>query len=153
MCPRQRVAPQRASLFQSYRRNLPSSFNILLSSALVFSTRPPVSVSGTALYTTSYFLDLNTQHTQSIKHILNIKTVTNSRLRNINLISIHYGFRPRVRHRLTLRRLTLRRNPWTLGESVSHTLSRYSCQHSHFRCLQHTSRYTFSDLRNAPLPI
>jgi len=61
--------------------------------------------------------------------------VTTSRLQNINCISIGYAFRPRLRSRLTLRGLTLRRNPWTFGESVSHTLYRYSCQHSHFRYL------------------
>ena len=75
------------------------------------------------------------------------------RPRNINLVPIAYGFRPRLRGRLTLRGLALRRNPWTFGESVSHTLYRYSCQHSHFRYLQHTSRYTFTGLRNAPLPL
>ena len=75
-----------------------------------------------------------------------------SRPRNIDLVPIAYGFRPRLRGRLTLRGLALRRNPWTFGESVSHTLYRYSCQHSHFRYLQHTSRYTFTGLRNAPLP-
>ena len=71
---------------------------------------------------------------------------------NINVVPIDYGFRPRLRGRLTLRRLALRRNPWTFGESVSHTLYRYSCQHSHFRYLQHASRHTFAGLRNAPLP-
>ena len=76
-----------------------------------------------------------------------------TRLRNINLIPIDYAFRPRLRGRLTLRRLALRRNPWTFGESVSHTLYRYSCQHSHFRYLQHGSRHTFIGLRNAPLPL
>ena len=65
---------------------------------------------------------------------------TPSRPRNINLVSIDYAFRPRLRGRLTLRGLALRRNPWTFGESVSHTLCRYSCQHSHFRYLQRTSR-------------
>jgi hypothetical protein len=69
-----------------------------------------------------------------------------------DLVPIDYAFRPRLRGRLTLRRLALRRNPWTFGESVSHTLCRYSCQHSHFRYLQPTSRLTFSGLRNAPLP-
>jgi hypothetical protein len=54
--------------------------------------------------------------------------------------------------RLTLRGLTLRRNPWTFGDRVSHSVDRYSCQHSHFRCLQHASRHTFAGLRNAPLP-
>ena len=62
--------------------------------------------------------------------------VTTSRPRNINLVPIDYGFRPRLRGRLTLRGLTLRRNPWTFGDSVSHTVCRYSCQHSHFRYLQ-----------------
>ena len=78
--------------------------------------------------------------------------VTSSWPRNINLVPIDYAFRPRLRGRLTLRGLALRRNPWTFGESVSHTLYRYSCQHSHFRYLQHTSQYTFAGLRNAPLP-
>ena len=79
--------------------------------------------------------------------------VTHSRRRNINLLPIGYGFRPHLRGRLTLRRLALRRNPWTFGESVSHTLYRYSCQHSHFRYLQPTSQPTFTGLRNAPLPV
>src|SRR5262249_54781637 len=79
-------------------------------------------------------------------------SVTSTRLGTINPIPIDYGCRPRLRDRLTLRGLTLRRNPWTSGERVSHPLYRYSCQHSHFRCLQHTSRCTFTGLRNAPLP-
>ena len=65
--------------------------------------------------------------------------VTSSRLRNINLIPIDYASRPRLRDRLTLRGLTLRRNPWTFGDRVSHSVCRYSCQHSHFRYLQDTS--------------
>src|SRR3546814_18796665 len=36
--------------------------------------------------------------------------------------------------------LALLMTPWTFGESVSHTLCRYSCQHSHFRYLQDPSR-------------
>ncbi len=79
--------------------------------------------------------------------------VTSSRLGNINPIPIDYGFRPRLRGRLTLRGLTLRRNPWTFGGSVSHTPYRYSCQHSHFRYLQDPSRDPFAGLRNAPLPV
>ena len=78
--------------------------------------------------------------------------VTSSRPRNINLVPIDYASRPRLRDRLTLRGLTLRRNPWTFGDSVSHTVCRYSCQHSRFRCLQDPSRDPFTGLRNAPLP-
>ena len=89
---------------------------------------------------------------QSNKTRQRTRSVTTNWLRNIHLIPIDYAFRPRLRGRLTLRRLTLRRNPWTFGESVSHTLYRYSCQHSHFRYLQPVSRLTFTGLRNAPLP-
>ena len=80
-------------------------------------------------------------------------SVTSNWPRNIYLVPIDYAFRPHLRGRLTLRRLALRRNPWTFGESVSHTLCRYSCQHSHFRYLQPASRLTFTGLRNAPLPL
>ena len=50
---------------------------------------------------------------------------------NINPLSIAYAFRPRLRSRLTLRRLALLRNPWAFGGGVSSPLFRYSCQHSH----------------------
>jgi hypothetical protein len=81
-----------------------------------------------------------TPHDQSNKTIQCFLFVTISRLRNINLIPISYDFRPRLRGRLTLRGLTLHRNPWTFGGSVFHTSLRYSCQHSHFRYLQSLSR-------------
>ena len=74
------------------------------------------------------------------------------RLGNINPIPIDYAFRPRLRDRLTLRRLTLRRNPWTYGDSVFHTVCRYSCQHSHFCNLQELSRVSLRRRQNAPLP-
>ena len=67
-------------------------------------------------------------------------SVTTRWLGNIHPIPIDYAFRPRLRGRLTLRRLTLRRNPWTFGESVFHTLCRYSCQHSHFPYLHDPSQ-------------
>src|ERR671934_3028245 len=41
--------------------------------------------------------------------------------RNINLLSIAYALRPRLRSRLTLRRLALLRNPWAFGGGVSHS--------------------------------
>jgi hypothetical protein len=40
--------------------------------------------------------------------------------RNINLLSIAYACRPRLRSRLTLSRLALLRNPWAFGGEVSH---------------------------------
>ena len=75
-----------------------------------------------------------------------------TRFRNINLIPIDYPLRARLRGRLTLRRLALRRNPWSFGERVSHPLCRYSCQHSHFRYLHDPLPDRFNGLRNAPLP-
>src|SRR5471032_1675554 len=77
---------------------------------------------------------------QSNKGIQLSAFVTPTRLGTIDPIPIDYGFRPRLRGRLTLRGLTLRRNPWTFGDRVSHSVCRYSCQHSHFRYLHHPSR-------------
>ena len=79
-------------------------------------------------------------HNQSDKTVQYTGFVTAPRPGNIHPVPIDYAFRPRLRGRLTLRRLTLRRNPWTFGDSVFHTVCRYSCQHSHFRCLQRPSR-------------
>ena len=79
---------------------------------------------------------------QSDKGAQTLEFVTSSRPWNINQVPIDYAFRPRLRGRLTLRGLTVRRNPWTSGESVSHTLCRYSCQHSHFGYLQVPSQVT-----------
>ncbi len=92
-------------------------------------------------------------HTQSNKHVQFTTFVTSFRFRNINLIPIDYAFQPRLRGRLSLRRLALRRNPWTFGENVSHIFYRYLCQHSHFRYLQQALQLTFAGLRNAPLPL
>ena len=78
------------------------------------------------------FPETHSPHLQSDKHVRLTVFVTSGRSRNINLVPIVYDFRPQLRGRLTLRGLALRRNPWDFGESVSHTLYRYSCQHSHF---------------------
>src|SRR3974390_3513018 len=72
--------------------------------------------------------------------------VTTHWLQNIDCIPIDYAFRPRLRDRLPLRRLALRRNPWTFGGSVFHTAFRYSCQHSHFCNLQEPSRVSLRGL-------
>lgn len=125
-------------LSRSYTSNLPSSFSIVLSSALVFSTSPPVSVSGT-VYTPELFPGMIEKPVQSVKDRQHLSFVTSGRPSNIQLVPIDYGSRPRLRGRLTLRGLTLRRNPWTFGDSVSRTVCRYSCQHSHFRYLQRGS--------------
>jgi hypothetical protein len=61
-----------------------------------------------------------------------------------NLFAIAYAFRPRLRSRLTLRRLTLLRNPWIFGGGVFHSSYRYLCLHLRFHQLQHGSRHTFA---------
>ena len=122
---------QWASLSRSYGGKLPSSFNVILSSALVYSTSPPVSVWGT-VYTLELFPGTPSRPDQSIKVEQHTEFVTIHWLQNIYCIPIDYAFRPRLRDRLTLRRLTLRRNPWTFGDTVFHSVCRYSCQHSHF---------------------
>src|ERR1700760_1752470 len=86
------------------------------------------------------FPGTGSQPAQSSKGELLIPSVTFLWLTNINVIPIDYASRPRLRDRLTLRRLTLRRNPWTFGDTVFHSVCRYSCQHSHFRYLQDASR-------------
>jgi len=126
-------------LSRSYASNLPSSFSIVLSSAWVCSTSPPVSVSGTVCML-ALFPGTTQPRGQSDKATRHLSFVTSSRPGNVRPVPIDYGFRPRLRGRLTLRGLTLRRNPWTFGDSVSHTVGRYSCQHSHFRYLHQPSR-------------
>src|SRR5579862_7882338 len=143
--PSMSLRPPRASLFRSYGGKLPSSFNVILSSALVCSTCPPVSVSGTVL-TQGLFPGTSSPPGQSSKTERHKRSVTACRLTTINVIPIDYACRPRLRDRLTLRRLTLRRNPWTFGDTVFHSVYRYSCQHSHFRYLQDASRLSLQRL-------
>src|SRR5690242_5612690 len=70
---------------------------------------------------------------------------------NIDVVPIDYAFRPRLRGRLTLRRLALRRNPWTFGGSVSRTpvVTHVSIRTSDTSRRPHGS--PFAGLRNAPL--
>ena len=149
--PRHRLPGSGAPFFRSYGGNLPSSFNTVLSSALVCSTCPPVSVSGTVC-TPGLFPGTPWRPGQSDKPRQRLAFVTSGRPGNVHPVPIDYGFRPRLRGRLTMRGLALRRNPWTFGERGSHPLDRYSCQHSHFRYLQRPSQAAFTGLRNAPLP-
>jgi hypothetical protein len=150
--PRRRLPGGEAPFSRSYGGNLPSSFSTVLSNAWVCSTSPPVSVSGT-VRALGLFPGRPWLPGQSDKSRQRQAAVTSSRPRNVDLVPIGYGLRPRLRGRLTLRGLALRRNPWTSGGSVSHAPCRYSCQHSLFRCLHRPSRDGFAGLRNAPLPL
>ena len=129
----------RSRLSRSYASNLPSSFSMVHPNASECSSSPPVSVSGT-VHTLELFPGPLRPHPQSDKEIRRFAAVTSSGPRNVDLVPIGYGSRPRLRGRLTLRGLALRRNPWTSGGSGSHAPCRYSCPHSHFRCLHRPSR-------------
>ena len=71
---------------------------------------------------------------------------------NINPFPIAYGFRPRLRGRLTLSRLALLRNPQAYGDRVSHPVYRYSCPHKHFQDLHPSFPSSFNGYWDAPLP-
>ncbi len=73
-----------------------------------------------------------------------------SKYGNINPFSITYGFRPRLRYRLTPGRLTLPGNPWVFGEQVFHLFYRYSCQHNHFSSVHRSFRNGFRPMRTLP---
>ena len=152
VCATRQWLPTNGSrLSLTYAGNLPSSFSMVLSSALEYSSSPPVSVSGT-VHMPELFPGPIQQQPQSDKGSLRFTAVTSGGRRNIHLLPIGYGSRPRLRGRLTLRGLALRRNPWTFGDRVSRPVCRYSCPHSHFPYLQRPSPDTFAGLGNAPLP-
>ena len=75
------------------------------------------------------------------------------RYRNVDLFPIDYAFRPRLRDRLTLSRLSLPRKPWAYGDRVFHPVYRYLCRQSLFCALQQSLRSTFDAAQNAPLPL
>ena len=73
--PSKRLPAMGASFFRRYGGNLPSSFNTLLSSALVYSTCPPVSVSGT-VYMVELFPGTSSRPFQSNKEEQLTRSVT-----------------------------------------------------------------------------
>ena len=99
------------------------------------------------------FPGTSSPHAESSNHTRSTKFVTIRWPRNIRLVPIDYAFRPRLRGRLTLRRLPLRRNPWTFGDSVFHTVfvTHVSIRASDTSRGPHGS--SFAGLRNAPLPL
>ena len=111
-----------------------------------------MSVSGT-VYKEELFPGTAPLPVQSDKIGQLTRSVTTHRLTNINVIPIDYAFRPRLRGRLTLLRLTLSRNPWTFGGGVSHTpyVTHVSIRTSDTSTAPHRCR--FVSLQNAPLPL
>ena len=73
--------------------------------------------------------------------------------RNLNLLSIDYVFRPRLRPRLTQGRSALPWKPWIFGRKDSHLpLATHSGILSSYPSTA-PYRYSFVGLKNAPLPI
>ena len=63
---------------------------------------------------------------------------------NINILSIDYAFRPRLRDRLTLGGRTFPRKPWAFGDRDSHPVFRYSCLHGHLYTVHRRFRSDFT---------
>jgi hypothetical protein len=86
-------------------------------------SRHPVSVLRPAHFTTGPPTRLRQDNQRLASHYLArppIGQTVATWYRNINRLSIAYACRPRLRSRLTLRRLALLRNPWVFGGHVSH---------------------------------
>ena len=135
---------------RSYGTILPSSLTALLPSALGSSPHLPVSVCGTgAMITIAAFLDTGPTRSPTFVRSSNVacsyggfasRTLRTSspgsipgraspvcphssvpwQGRNLHLLSIGYGFRPRLRPRLSQGRSALPWNPWIFGLKDSH---------------------------------
>jgi hypothetical protein len=107
---------------------------------------------GYGLWCRGCFLEAPRAPRQSTKAEQPWPFVTTGRLGNIDPIPIGYGFRPRLRGPANPARNDLAQEPLDFRRAGFSPASRYSCQHSHFRCLHGPSRLRFTGLRNAPLP-
>ena len=154
--------------FRSYGARLPSSLTRFHSCALVYFTHPPVSVYGTGSLsndTMSFSWQIALRRSASAVAStsacapLSIGVISpqprphrfkDRRCRNINLLSIVYALRPRLRSRLTLGGRTLPRKPWVYGGQEFHLSYRYSCLHSHFSALHRHLPSGFNALRTLP---
>jgi hypothetical protein len=70
----------------------------------------------------------------------------------LNLLSIVYAHRPRLRTRLTLGGRTFPRKPWVYGGQEFNLSYRYSCLHPHFPALHRAVTRRLQCTGNAPLP-
>jgi hypothetical protein len=68
----------------------------------------------------------------------------------LNLLSIVYALRPRLRSRLTLGGRTFPRKPWVYGGQEFNLAYRYSCLHPHFLTLHTRFPLCFDALRTLP---
>jgi hypothetical protein len=146
---------------------LPSSFKRFHSRALVYSTHPPVSDYGTgSLVYPANFLggcfkksvlavaSTSPCGTRTINASL-FSTHTFCRLNVggagiLNLLSIAYALRPRLRSRLTPGGRAFPGKPWVYGGPEFNRPYRYSCLHSHFQALHGWLPSRFAAPRTLP---
>ena len=142
---------ERYPFFRSYGARLPSSLTRFHSRAWVYSTHPPVSVCGTGNRgnTPLFFLihaltdppwpeasaspcGTVTFNRRPVSTHMSQQSLTTAGAGILNLLSIVYALRPRLRSRLTLGGRTFPRKPWVYGGQEFNLACRYSCLHSHF---------------------
>ena len=138
--------------FRSYGARLPSSLTRFHSRAWVYSTHPPVSVYGTGnhgnnrkFFSVPVLMDplqprpprprpcgpTVTFNRRPISTETSLPSLTIAGAGILNLLSIVYALRPRLRSRLTLGGRTFPRKPWVYGGQEFNLSCRYSCLHSH----------------------
>jgi hypothetical protein len=141
---------------------LPSSLTRFHSRAWVYSTHPPVSVYGTGdrgntreLFSVHDLVnplrpkpatsscETATFNRQPTSSHTSLTSLTTAGAGILNLLSIAYAFRPRLRSRLTLGGRTFPRKPWVYGGPGLNRAYRYSCLHSHLSALHGCFRSRF----------
>ena len=92
------------------------------------------------------------RHFQSATHLYRNVTpsLTTAGAGILNLLSIVYALRPRLRSRLTLGGRTFPRKPWVYGGQEFNLSYRYSCLHPHFLTLHVRFPLRFDALRTLP---
>ena len=142
---------------------MPSSLTRFHSRALVYSTHPPVSVYGTGDRGNTMMLflancpvirfgrSLGSQFNQVITFLFaSHHGLTAAGAGILNLLSIVYALRPRLRSRLTLGGRTFPRKPWVYGGRELNPSYRYSCLHSHLSALHGWLPSRFDALTTLP---
>ncbi len=110
--------------FLCYEVILPSSLSMVISSTLVYSTCGPVSVYSTVFCDFVFLACISFHFSLSLP--CSVLQFPISLTHRVPVFTFLLGAG------LTLRGLSLRRKPSAFGDSVSHRISRYLCQHSLF---------------------
>src|SRR5207247_7024669 len=91
-----------------------------------------------------------TFHRRPISTETSLPSLTTAGAGILNLLSIIYALRPRLRSRLTLGGRTFPRKPWVYGGQEFYLSYRYSCLHPHFLTLHVRLPLSFDALRTLP---